>query len=181
MADRLSAAKSNMPGEDAEVAVLPNYSVVKCEPVRLTAKVVKGFGRGSKDLGCPTANMDKKDLGTALDTLENGVYAGWAMVDGKGPFKTVASVGFNPQYTDVKEKVVEPHLIHNFDEDFYGATLRFLVCGYLRPQWKFVDETGGFNFPMLIEAIQNDVRLSDSALSGGAYQELATDSLFAKL
>jgi riboflavin kinase len=170
-----------MPGEDVEVTALPPYAVVRCEPVRLTAKVVKGFGRGSKDLGCPTANMDKVDLGTALDNLDNGVYAGWAMVDGRGPFKTVASIGFNPQYTDVEEKVVEPHLIHKFDEDFYGSTLRFLICGYLRPQWKFVDERGGFNFPMLIEAIQSDIQLSENALGGGGYQDFATDSFFSKL
>ena len=29
-------------------------------PIYFTSKVVKGFGRGSKEVGCPTANMLKK-------------------------------------------------------------------------------------------------------------------------
>ena len=33
------------------------------EPVVLVAKVVHGFGRGSKELGIPTANMDMDELG----------------------------------------------------------------------------------------------------------------------
>ena len=32
---------------------------------------------------------------------------------------------------------VEPHLIHVFEEDFYGEELRFLVCGYVRPERSF--------------------------------------------
>lgn len=32
---------------------------------------------------------------------------------------------------------VEPHLIHVFDDDFYGEELRFLVCGYVRPERSF--------------------------------------------
>ena len=42
------------------------------------------------------------------------------MVGDKGPYKTVASIGLNPTYDDVDEKIVEPHLIHDFEEDFYG-------------------------------------------------------------
>lgn len=37
--------------------------VVPLEPVwRLKGKVVKGFGRGSKELGIPTANLDAASL-----------------------------------------------------------------------------------------------------------------------
>lgn len=32
---------------------------------------------------------------------------------------------------------VEPHLIHVFDDDFYGEELKFLVCGYVRPERSF--------------------------------------------
>ena len=133
--------------------------------VFVAALLAANASAGAKDLGCPTANMRKEDLGNSLDDIERGIYAGWAMVDGAGPFKAVASVGFNPTFTDVEEKIVEPHLIHDFgDNDFYGAELRFVICAYLRPEWKFVDGDGGFNFPLLIEAIQNDVKVADAAL-----------------
>lgn len=39
------------------------HGVVPLEPVwRLKGKVVKGFGRGSKELGIPTANLDAASL-----------------------------------------------------------------------------------------------------------------------
>ncbi len=28
----------------------------------------------------------------------------------------------------------ETHIIHKFDEDFYGSWLRVVVCGYIRPE-----------------------------------------------
>lgn len=41
--------------------------VVPLEPVwRLKGKVVKGFGRGSKELGIPTANLDAASLQVLL-------------------------------------------------------------------------------------------------------------------
>ena len=45
-------------------------------PFSFNARVVTGFGRGSKELGCPTANLD-----VPVD-LESGVYAGYARVEG---------------------------------------------------------------------------------------------------
>jgi hypothetical protein len=42
--------------------------------------VVKGFGRGSKELGIPTANLDIDALGAAADALATGIYYGWARV-----------------------------------------------------------------------------------------------------
>lgn len=37
-------------------------SPVKMLPIRMTSTVVRGFGRGSKDLGIPTANLDLSQL-----------------------------------------------------------------------------------------------------------------------
>ena len=59
----------------------------------LVGPVVAGFGRGSKELGIPTANMDPDTLGTALDGLLPGIYCGWATVGGAGPYKAVLSIG----------------------------------------------------------------------------------------
>ena len=47
--------------------------------------------------------------------------------------KMVASIGWNPFYKNEKRSF-ETHIIHEFPEDFYGADLSVLVCGYLRPE-----------------------------------------------
>eukprot|EP01043_Picozoa_sp_COSAG02_P021391 COSAG02_NODE_1085_length_14692_cov_4.244775_7_plen_78_part_00 len=51
-------------------------------------------------------------------------------------YKAAVSIGWNPTYTGeqaVKQKMIEPYLLHEFEEDFYGQTLRLLVTGYIRP------------------------------------------------
>lgn len=68
--------------------------------LRLQATVVEGFGRGGKQLGCPTANLSAADLGELLHALPTGIYCGWATVDGRGPFKAVASIGWNPYFSN---------------------------------------------------------------------------------
>merc|ERR1719253_2578621 len=59
---------------------------------RLRAKVVHGFGRGSKVLGFPTANLEvlweepeamephQKDVLEFAKTIETGIYYAWAQV-----------------------------------------------------------------------------------------------------
>ncbi|KAE9968241.1 hypothetical protein BLS_005957 [Venturia inaequalis] len=51
-------------------------------PIKLGGKVIKGFGRGSKELGIPTANIPLSGLtiGGQKD-LESGIYYGWAGLD----------------------------------------------------------------------------------------------------
>ena len=45
--------------------------VVPLEPVwKLKGKVVKGFGRGSKELGIPTANLDAASLQVVMATVD---------------------------------------------------------------------------------------------------------------
>jgi len=48
-------------------------------PFRMKGKVVSGFGRGSKDLGIPTANIPV-DAAPWIETVECGVYFGWASI-----------------------------------------------------------------------------------------------------
>jgi hypothetical protein len=43
----------------------------------MAAPVVRGFGRGSRQLGVPTANMDPEVLQGELQRLPTGVYFGW--------------------------------------------------------------------------------------------------------
>lgn len=51
--------------------------------LRLKGTVVKGFGRGSKDLGIPTANLDAESLVGSLAEAVTGesLTAGW-LLDG---------------------------------------------------------------------------------------------------
>jgi len=51
-------------------------------PIRLTSIVVPGFGRGSKELGIPTANLCKKSLKckVGFDSLPCGIYWGFARI-----------------------------------------------------------------------------------------------------
>ena len=78
-------------------SALPSYADAHALPValRLKGSVVKGFGRGSKELGIPTANLDADLLGDALSGAPAGVYCGWASV---GPsaevFKMATSIGW---------------------------------------------------------------------------------------
>lgn len=49
-------------------------------PIYLRGNVEKGFGRGSKDLGCPTANLPSKVVEPGSSLSRNGVYFGYARV-----------------------------------------------------------------------------------------------------
>ncbi|CAG9567989.1 unnamed protein product [Danaus chrysippus] len=119
-------------------------------PLFLKGQVVNGFGRGSKDLGCPTANFPREVAQSLPKDLKTGVYYGWAKVDSGPVYKMVVNIGWCPFYQN-KELSVETHVIHNFDEDFYGSILKICVLGYLRPEK---------NFPSLnnlISAIKQDI------------------------
>ncbi|EDU49457.1 riboflavin kinase [Pyrenophora tritici-repentis] len=51
-------------------------------PIKLRGPVVKGFGRGSKELGIPTANIPLSGLSIGgHDTLDSGIYYGWCTLD----------------------------------------------------------------------------------------------------
>ena len=45
-------------------------------PIRLAGNVTTGFGRGSKQLGVPTANLPPGPLAAQLAGLSTGVYFG---------------------------------------------------------------------------------------------------------
>jgi len=97
-------------------------------PIRFISKCCKGFGRGSKDLGIPTANVSKDDVSCTIsvDSLPTGIYWGYARIgdneasSAPSPdategslgrtFITAVSIGYNPTYGN-EEKTIEPHLI----------------------------------------------------------------------
>ncbi|KAL8664869.1 MAG: hypothetical protein Q9202_002731 [Teloschistes flavicans] len=48
-------------------------------PIRLSGPIVQGFGRGSRELGIPTANIPIAGLSVGgHEGVESGVYYGWA-------------------------------------------------------------------------------------------------------
>ncbi|XP_052097618.1 riboflavin kinase-like [Mytilus californianus] len=120
-------------------------------------KVVKGFGRGSKELGIPTANFPENVVENLPKDLPGGVYYGWANVDNGEVLKMVLSIGWNPYYHNTK-KSMETHVIHTFKEDFYGSTLKVIMLGYIRPMRDFssLDE--------LIGAINDDIQQAKEKL-----------------
>lgn len=149
-------------------------------PLRMVSKVVRGFGRGSSDLGIPTANLCSKEgyFGeNSFDTLPTGIYWGFARIghgsDDSDLFKTAVSIGFNPTYGNEK-KTVEPHLIaHPGDSrrhasscgesvlrDFYDEPIRLSVIGYLRPELPFE------GLEKLIAAIKNDIVNAEALCDG---------------
>lgn len=54
-------------------------------PIRAGGEVIKGFGRGSKELGIPTANLPIEgcSIGGHND-IESGIYFGWAGLEEDG-------------------------------------------------------------------------------------------------
>ncbi|KAF1998482.1 riboflavin kinase [Amniculicola lignicola CBS 123094] len=58
-------------------------------PIKLRGPVIKGFGRGSKELGIPTANIPLSGLSIGGNSsLESGIYYGYCTLD----FSTIASL-----------------------------------------------------------------------------------------
>ncbi|KAL1122385.1 hypothetical protein AAG570_003790 [Ranatra chinensis] len=131
-------------------------------PVFVTGTVCRGFGRGSRDLGVPTANLSQEVVDGLPDFLVPGVYMGWASVDGGRVDKMVMSLGWNPFYANEK-KTMEVHLMDKYEEEFYGSTLRVVVLEYIREEKSFssVDE--------LVRAIRSDIATARQRLDTPQY------------
>lgn len=91
-------------------------------PIRLNGLVEKGFGRGSKDLGCPTANIPSQ-LSSTPGLERDGVYYGWAKLKSSDVLGMVMSVGYNPFYGNTSRTLVSdfeslssdlPHHLHTY-------------------------------------------------------------------
>lgn len=137
-------------------------------PIRMTSRVVRGYGRGSKELGIPTANLDTDQLivskQVTLQEFPTGIYWGWARIADHSVYTAAVSVGYNPTYGN-DSKTIEPHLIAPENDprrhasltgetlmtDFYDQTCRLSLIGYMRPELPFE------GLDKLIEAIKGDI------------------------
>ena len=147
------------------------------EPVmRLAGPVVRGFGRGSKMLGIPTANLCTDALGPAVAHAAcTGIYICWASVggaaaDGTPPavHKAVMSIGLNPFFKDTK-KTCEPWILHDFGHDFYDQPLRLVVAGYIRPEADFS------TLEALVAQIHGDADIARAALEQEPFATMRHD------
>ncbi|CAF1204379.1 unnamed protein product [Adineta ricciae] len=97
--------------------------------------IVRGFGRGSKELGCPTgsetrrqvidrhfyvcfqylANLDEATVEKLPTSIDQGVYYGWAQLLTKTDsevYKMVTSIGTNPFYNNTKKTIVSVAIVN---------------------------------------------------------------------
>ncbi|KAL3377376.1 hypothetical protein AABB24_003666 [Solanum stoloniferum] len=138
------------------------------EPWCIGGPVIKGFGRGSKVLGIPTANLSPEGYSAILSEHPAGVYFGWAGLSGRGVYKMVMSIGWNPFFNNA-EKTIEPWLLHDFNEDFYGEELHLVVVGYIRPEATFS------SLEALIAKIHEDRKIAERALELPQYLKYKDD------
>merc|ERR1719460_2077691 len=120
-------------------------------------------------------SVEERGIMTFVQDCEPGIYYAWAQVaDGsdKGVYKTAMSVGWNPTFTDVKAKTIEPWILHDFADDFYDCELRLVICGFVRKEIKFE------NFDDLIVAIREDGDFCRDALDDAACTALSSDEHF---
>ena len=103
-------------------------------PVAFCGEVIRGFGRGSKQLGCPTANIPAAPYAQQLTELPLGVYWGVASVADK-VYAMALNVGWSPFFAN-KEKTIEIHVLAQL-EDFYGENIACVALGYIRPEANF--------------------------------------------
>lgn len=126
-------------------------------PYFAKGKIVPGFGRGSKDLGFPTANFPTDVTENLPNSIGCGIYCGWASVDDGEVYKMVMSIGYNPFYKNT-HKTMETYVLHSFNRDLHGCLLKVCIVRYLRPEMNFnsLDD--------LIKAIKGDVSQAEREL-----------------
>ena len=149
-------------------------------PVYMEGNVVTGFGRGSKQLGVPTANIPPDSLGDRLHSLPAGVYFGWVRLldpshssptDDGEVHRMVMNIGRRPTFNDAHpETTVELHVLHTFAEDFYGKKLRAVATGFIRPEVKFS------GIQELLSRIKADIGTAKTHLESDFHKVYASDS-----
>ncbi|KAM5346623.1 hypothetical protein ACJ41O_009628 [Fusarium nematophilum] len=152
-------------------------------PYHMEGKVISGFGRGSKELGIPTANLPVDDSVTPwIASIPSGVYFGYASLalpsthpdippsSSSSPssptrfhiFPMVMSIGYNPFYKNTVRSA-EVHVLHKFTADFYDAPMRLLILGFIR------EEKDYKSLDALIEDINFDCDVARNSLAREAW------------
>ncbi|KID92924.1 Riboflavin kinase [Metarhizium guizhouense ARSEF 977] len=146
-------------------------------PYKMEGKVISGFGRGSKELGIPTANLPVDSALTPwISSIPSGVYFGYASLNlpaghpqrPAGPasfsvYPMVMSIGYNPFYKNTVRSA-EVHVLHRFTADFYDAHMRLLILGFIR------EEKDYKSLEVLIDDINFDCEVAKSSLARQAWK-----------
>ncbi len=154
--------------------VPPNYLHSQA-PIYLDGPIVKGCGRGSRQMGVPTANIDPAPLAAKLEKLPRGVYfgyarleapAGWSDAD-RAVHKVVMNIGKRPTASEGADSdvTVEVHFLHEYPGDFYGARVRVVALGYLRPEMRFAGGIGELVTRIKADIAISRIQLDDDALT----------------
>ncbi|KAM9330094.1 riboflavin kinase [Gastrophryne carolinensis] len=159
-----SAVETPLPSATTK-SKTPRAGAMAALPYFCRGPVVQGFGRGSKELGIPTANFPEHVVDNLPTDLSTGIYFGWGCVGNGEVYKMVMSIGWNPYYKNVK-KSVETHIIHRFTEDFYGEVLSIVIVGYIRPEKSFD------SLDALITAIHGDIEEAKRQLDLPEFKKL---------
>jgi riboflavin kinase len=161
-----------------------NFSLRKYRdtPIYMEGTVVTGYGRGSAQLGVPTANLSPVDVGREIEGLPSGVYFGWAqlqtggdsVIEDRSVHKMVMNIGKRPTFVkdNGPDVSVEAHVMHTYQGDFYGKKMKVILVGYLRPEMKFD------GLDALLRRIQTDIGISKSQLDSVAWRSFADDAFF---
>ncbi|KAI9151753.1 Riboflavin kinase [Paramyrothecium foliicola] len=149
-------------------------------PHRMEGKVISGFGRGSKELGIPTANLPVDDSVTSwISNVPSGVYFGYASLalppshpdrpstasgdaTAFSVYPMVMSIGYNPFYKNTVRSA-EVHVLQKFSQDFYDAHMRLLILGFIR------EEKDYKSLEALIEDINFDCHVAKKSLAREAW------------
>jgi riboflavin kinase/FMN adenylyltransferase len=104
---------------------------------RITGLVVGGYGRGSKVLGFPTANIKTPDEGSVPG---RGVYAGRVRLDSQKWYVCVIDIGTSPTFEEQSKKN-EIHIhIPGLDVNLYGKEIEAEIQLRIRDEKHFPDE-----------------------------------------
>lgn len=124
------------------------------------------------ELGIPTANLAESAIPKLLEHAESGIYYGLAAIEGsRTVYNMVMSVGWNPYYKNTVRSA-EIHIMHEFDSDFYGKSMKVIVIGFIRPEYNYT------SLESLVEDIREDINVARRSLSRPAYQKYRKDEFF---
>jgi riboflavin kinase/FMN adenylyltransferase len=100
-------------------------------PFAIEGVVVRGDGRGGRELDCPTANLRLGDY----QRPAYGIYAVSVRLDDGSEHPGVASLAIRPTYEPPVEQL-EANLF-GFSGDLYGRKIEVGLLHYIRPELKF--------------------------------------------
>lgn len=117
--------------------------------------VQHGYGRGSKQLGFPTANLPHFHTVLSEAGCRAGVYCGWCQLPHEPIRPCVTNIGLSPTFKGLENAglVMETVILDRPAAlgDFYGEALTLLLTDFLRTEEKFS------SLADLIHHIENDV------------------------